>query len=342
MQTRWSWRVAEIAGIPIRIHVTLALLLGWIALSYSRTGIGPAATAFGVLLVLAVFVVIAVHELAHALVARRFGVPTREILLLPIGGIASIEHMPERPGQELAIAIVGPLVNLALAGILWLAPGDFAWQLARINLGLALFNLIPAFPMDGGRALRAVLALWLRRDRATEIAGRLGMIVAIGFAALGFVTNPWLIVIAAVVWLGARQEVEMVRTTSAIAGVPVRAAMTLRSVEPVAPETPLERAAATLLATGQTELPIVDHGTTVGVLTRGDVARGLADAGADATVAGAPHHDAIVAAPDEPLVHAVDRLRDAPNAVIVVEDRGRVVGLVTPERLATFAAGHAR
>lgn len=352
-RSAWSWRAGSIAGIPIRIHLTLVFLLAWIALSPAVTGVRPQATLAGILLVVVVFAIIVIHELSHALMARRFGVETREILLLPIGGIASLEQFPERPSQELAIALVGPAINLVLAGLLWLgimlgrgsvdpAAATTIWQLfvvqlMWVNLWLALFNLIPAFPMDGGRVMRALLAMRLGRLRATDVAAALAKVIAAVFAMLGLLFNPWLILIAVVVWLGARQEAAMVRLRTAISDVPVSAAMK-RQIEVVTPDQPLEQAARLLVATGQAQLPIMDHGEMVGVLTRGDVTSGIAAAGADGRVAAAPHHDAVTVAPTEPLDHVLDRLASSPDAIAVVVDDGVPVGIVTTEQLAMFAA----
>jgi stage IV sporulation protein FB len=151
----------------------------------------------------------------------------------------------------------------------------FVVQLMWVNLWLALFNLIPAFPMDGGRVMRALLAMRLGRLRATDVAAALAKVIAAVFAMLGLLFNPWLILIAVVVWLGARQEAAMVRLRTAISDVPVSAAMK-RQIEVVTPDQPLEQAARLLVATGQAQLPIMDHGEMVGVLTRGDVTSGIA------------------------------------------------------------------
>jgi Zn-dependent protease len=352
-RSRWSWQVGSIAGIPIRIHATLAFLLAWIAIAHAVTGMGPAATLTGVLLVCVVFAIIVFHELAHALVARRFGVRTRDILLLPIGGIASLETIPDKPRQELAIAVVGPALNLVLAAVLWLglalagastalrdatSLGDgFVAQLMWINVALAVFNLLPAFPMDGGRALRALLAMRMTRERATDIAAALGRALAVGFGIVGLFYNPWLVLIAIVVWAGAGAEAQMVHLRAAIVDVPVSAAMN-QHIDTIGPEQPLELAARMLVATGQGQLPIVDHGATVGVLTRSDVATGFATVGRSATVAAAPHHAAIAVMPDEPLDQVFDQLRRAPEAVVVVIDHGAPVGVLTTEQLGAFVA----
>ncbi|MDB4955356.1 MAG: Peptidase [Myxococcales bacterium] len=353
----WWWRLGAVGGIAIRVHLTLILLLAWIAVTYASTGAGARGTAVGLLLVVAVFTAVLVHELGHAFVARRFGYRTRDIMLLPIGGIATLEQMPEKPTQELAVAVVGPAINLAIAGVIWIGitatggqtslgsvtslSGSFLAQLFWINIGLAAFNMVPAFPMDGGRALRALLALKLGRERATEIAGTLGRVFAVLIGFYGLLYNPFLVLIAFVVWMGASQERAMVHLKSALHGVPVSAAM-LRRIETVSPEQPLEDAAALLVSGGQNELPVIDHGQPIGVLTRGDVASALAHAGPDATVATAPHHEIVTVAPDDSLDVVLERLRASPEAVAIVVDHGQPVGLVTPERLANYVALHGR
>jgi Zn-dependent protease len=356
-RSHWSWQVGVVGGIPIRVHLTLAFLLLWVALSYSVRGFGPTASFLGIILVAVVFAIIAVHELGHALVAQRYGVHTREIMLLPIGGIASLERVPEHPTHELAIVLVGPAINLAIAAVLWLgitiAGGDldvtratslgdlFAARLMWINVALALFNLIPAFPMDGGRALRALLATRLGRTRATAIATGVGRTFAIAFAIGGLLWNPWLALIAVVIWSSARYENEMLRLRIAISDVPVSAAMN-RQVDTVTPDEPLAEAARLLIATGQNQLPIVEEGSPVGVLTRGDVAAGITLAGSHGKVAEAPRHEAIAVAPSDPLDQVFDQLVSSPDAVAVVVERGLPVGIVTAEQLATFVALRAR
>ena len=351
----WTWNLGRIAGIAIRAHVTLVLLLVWIAISYAVQGAGLAASAVGIALVIAVFAVIVVHELGHALVARRYGIGTRDIMLLPIGGISSLERMPERPSQELAVALVGPAINLAIAGLLWLGlvvthgttdlraattiGGAIATQLMWINVGLAVFNLIPAFPMDGGRGLRALLAMKLGHERATDIAAGLGKVFAVLIGISGLFYNPLLILIAIVVWMGASQERALAHLKATLHGVPVSAAMLTR-VAAVSPEQRLEDAAAVMLSRGQSEVPVVDRGVAVGVLTRADVASALEHAGPEATVASAHPHDVVTVTPGEPLDAVLDRLRQSPDAVAVVVDHGTPVGMITAEALAAYVAMH--
>lgn len=352
-RSRWSWRIGSIAGIPIRVHVTLLLLLGWIATSYWLGGLGPRASATGLLLLVAVFAIIVIHELGHALMARRFGVRTREILLLPIGGIASFEGMPEQPSQELAIALVGPAINLVIAAVLWLvlaisgtsyAPGAapttgqaFAAQLLWINLVLAGFNLLPAFPLDGGRALRALLSLRLDRERATAIASTVGQVLAAVFVVFGLFFNVWLVVIGFVVWLGAQQERELVRIRSSLVGVPAREVMS-RRLETVDVDEPIADAAKRMVNAGTPVLPVMDQGRIVGALTRTDVAAALRSLGPDARVARAPRHPVVRVSPNESLAQVLDDLEAAPDGIAVVFDGETPVGLVTPDQLATYVA----
>ena len=329
----WTLSLGHVAGIAIRVHVTLLLLLAWILVA-SRSFASVAVVA-------AVFVTIVVHELGHALLARRFGIRTRDIMLLPIGGIASLERMPERPSQELAVALVGPVINLVIAALLWGVPGAFARQLGVINIGLALFNLIPAFPMDGGRALRALLAMRLGSERATDVAAACGKAFAIAIAVFGLFFNPLMVLIAVVVWFGAQQERALAHLKSALHDVPVSAAM-LRRVDTVRADQPLEDAAELLLRGGQGQLPVFEDGRPVGVLTRGDVAAALRHSTPNTPVAAAPRHEVVSVGPEESLDSVLDRLRQAPDAVAVVIDHGEPVGLLTAESLAAYVEMHQR
>ncbi len=240
----WSVRVGSLLGIPIRIHFTFLLLLLWFGTVSSGQGDGFLG---GVVFMLLLFGCVVLHELGHAVMAKRFGVETREIVLYPIGGVARLDRIP--PGKaELLIALAGPAVNAVLAALLfgWLilrqvrAPGSpmelltdapVVWQLLTANLTLFFFNLIPAFPMDGGRVLRATLSLFLGEDRATGIAATVGQGMAILFAALALFpppVKPMLLLIAIFVFLGAGQEAAFQRHRTAVRGLTARAAMVTR------------------------------------------------------------------------------------------------------------------
>lgn len=290
---RWSWRVGSIFGIDLYVHATFLILLGWVAFSHLAQGHGLRVAIEGLALILAVFGVVVLHELGHALTAKRFGIRTRDIMLLPIGGIASLERMPEKPTQELLVAFAGPAVNvvlaLGLAGLIVLTGGTlepasmhvvggpFLTKLMWINVSLAVFNLMPAFPMDGGRVLRAALAFRMDYTRATEVAARIGQAMALLFGIIGLLANPMLLLIAFFVWMGAQQESALVQLKYALSGVPIRSAM-ITEFRSLGPAEPLSRASELMLAGFQHDFPVIDDGKLVGILTRDDIVKGLAEA----------------------------------------------------------------
>ena len=223
--TRWSYKIAEPFGIGVYVHFSFLLIVAWVAFGQLRAGGGAAAVLSSVAFLFALFACVVLHELGHALAARRYGIRTRDITLLPIGGLARLERMPEKPVQELFVALAGPAVNVAIALALWvwlgltgsLVPADqvgltigpFFERLLVINVALVVFNMLPAFPMDGGRVLRALLALRLGALRATRIAATVGKAMAALFAVVGLFFNPFLILIAFFIWFGATQETMM-------------------------------------------------------------------------------------------------------------------------------------
>jgi Zn-dependent protease len=223
----WSWRIGRLAGIDIYVHGTFYLLLAWEALRRYLARGDPADVISGLAFILTLFGIVTLHELGHALAARSYGVRTRDIVLLPIGGVARLERMPRDPVQELVVALAGPAVNVALAAGIYLVlalgrgPSQFGEALGVgagfldrlfwVNVSLAAFNLIPAFPMDGGRVLRAVLAMRLDYVRATEVSASVGQGLALLFGVLGIIYNPFLIFIALFVWLGAAEEARAVQ-----------------------------------------------------------------------------------------------------------------------------------
>jgi Zn-dependent protease len=223
----WSFRLGRLFGIPVYMHWTFLLLLGFVAFGQGVRS-GPGAALGGIVFVTTIFGCVVLHELGHALAARRYGIGTRDVTLLPIGGLARLERMPDDPRQELWVALAGPAVNLAIAGALgvglavigsvgalsWTG-GSFAARLMAVNLGLVVFNLLPAFPMDGGRVLRSLLAHRVSYVQATDTAATVGRGMAILFGVAGLFFNPMLILIALFVWTGATQEAQMVRAREA-------------------------------------------------------------------------------------------------------------------------------
>jgi Zn-dependent protease/CBS domain-containing protein len=346
---RWSWRIGSLFGVDLYLHVTFVLLLVWLAVVHLAQGHDLAMAASGLLFVVSVFAVVVLHELGHVLVARRFGIRTRDITLLPIGGVARLERMPEKPSQELLLALAGPMVNLVLALLILAAltllqgaagperlqvvGGPFLAKLLWINVSLGLFNLIPAFPMDGGRALRALFATRMGRTRATTWAAHIGQGIAVLFAVAGLLWNPMLVLIAVFVWMGARQESAAVQLRAALAGIPIGRVM-IADFETLSPVDPLARAAERTLAGFQHDFPVVDEGRLVGALSHADLARGLARLGPDAAVGDVMQRRVSVADPAEMLDAALARLEgpDGGGVIVVVRD-GQVIGLLTPEAI---------
>ncbi len=341
-----SWRLGTLAGIPVQVHPTFALLLAWVAITH--VGGGVSGILGGLALTLGVFGCVVLHELSHALVARRFGIRTRHITLLPIGGVARLERMPERPRQELAVAIIGPLASLGIAGALFAvqsllrAPigleglravaGPFVNQLMWVNVALAAFNLLPAFPMDGGRVFRAALATQLGPERATELAARVGQALAVLFGALGLFFNPLLVLIAVFVWMGAKAEASLSEVRSLLHGLPIQQAM-ITQFRVLEPRDPLARAAELALVGFQQDFPVMEEGRLLGVLTRSNLVSGLKEGGAALPAATVMERQFETASPWETLDAAFERLQQCQCGVLVVVDDGRVVGLVTPENI---------
>jgi Zn-dependent protease/predicted transcriptional regulator len=345
----WSWRIGRIAGIDVHVHLTFLLLLAWVGIEH-YTAHGELGEAVGGLaFILALFGIVVLHELGHALTARRFGIRTRDIILLPIGGVARLERMPDDPRQELLVALAGPAVNLVLASGIYvvlalgegLSPvgealrvgGDFLEQLFWVNISLALFNLLPAFPMDGGRVLRALLALRMDRVRATEVAARIGQSIALLLAFLGLFFNPMLIFIGLFVWLGAAEESSMVQMRSAMDGIPVTRVM-ITDFRTLRPDDPLAKAIEFVKAGIQQDFPVVEDGRLVGVLTRNDLLTGLGRRGAEARVGDVMQRDFIAVDPHDTLRTALAGLKECDCRTLPVVQHGRLIGLVTADQLA--------
>ncbi len=262
---KWSWKLATVAGIGLYVHATFFLLLAWIGITYWLAG-GSAAALSGIAFILALFACVVLHELGHALTARRYGIQTRDITLLPIGGVSRLERIPDDPRQEVWVSLAGPAVNVVIAAALyaWLlfsqtlrplsaltmAGGPFLERLLLVNVSLAVFNLLPAFPMDGGRVLRALLAMRMDYVRATQVSAHVGQAMALVFGLIGLFSNPFLVFIALFVWIGAAQEASMVQMRTALSGIPVSRAM-LTNFQTVAPVDAAKRVLELILAGSQ-------------------------------------------------------------------------------------------
>lgn len=344
----WSIPIGSVAGTAIRIHVTFLLLLLWITITYYIQG-GTQAAIQGVTFVVLVFVCIVLHEFGHVLAAKRYGVQTPDITLLPIGGVARLSRIPEHPGQELVIALAGPAVNVIIAAFLYFvlgtlptlagtdlqSPGsDMLERLASVNVFLVLFNLIPAFPMDGGRVLRALLAYRMSYIRATQLAASIGQGVAFLFGLLGLFGNPLLLFIALFVYLAAAAEAHSVQMRQVSRGI-LAADAAITRFEALSPASRLADAVQALIRTTQHEFPVVDGaGRLRGVLTRDAMIKALADHGPNVPVTEVMTRDVPVVQSRQSLEDAIQLLQDngAPVAA-VVDPTGRLSGLITPENI---------
>jgi Zn-dependent protease/CBS domain-containing protein len=345
----WSLNLGTIAGTTVRVHFTFLLLLVWIWLTHYQIGGTPAAWE-GVAFIIAVFACVVLHEFGHIAAARYFDISTPDITLFPIGGVARLERMPEEPGQEFVIAVAGPLVNVAIAALIFVLLGgsagveqmagiedpriNFLARLAGVNVFLVLFNMIPAFPMDGGRILRAALAARLSWSRATQIAATIGQGLAFVFGFVGLFYNPLLIFIGIFVYLAAAAEAQNAQIREVATSVLVGDVM-ITEFARLERSATLDEAIEMLLATTQHDFPVIDSaGRLEGLVTRNDMIRTLKEKGPAEPVASAMRNDI-------PKIHYRKSLEESLRlmqqadvpAIAVVDNSDRLVGLMTHETI---------
>lgn len=346
---KWSFKLGTVAGTEVRVHVTFFILLAAFGWGFFAEGGTPAAVD-GVLFIVAVFGCVLLHEFGHALMARKFGIRTPDITLLPIGGLARLERMPEKPEQELLVAIAGPAVNVVIAGLLFLiwglpvAPGNiesmleipFGQRLMLVNISLVIFNMIPAFPMDGGRVLRAVLAMLMPYGQATQMAATIGQFLAVVGAVIALKSGAWLIVLIALfIFMAARGESQMVQTRIALEGVPLERAM-MTDFQVLGHGDNLNEAAAALLAGAQHDFPVLDSaGELEGLLTRRRLIEALAKHGPLSLVEDAMLREVPTVPLHFPIREAFQLLQSSPleSLPVVAEGGRRVLGLLTAENV---------
>lgn len=346
-----SLKLFTVRGIDIKVHITFPLILIWAAIQFgflSDAGWGGA--LFGVIVILFLFVIVTLHELGHSVAAQRYGVPVRQIVLLPIGGVAQMERIPDSPTQEFVIAIAGPAVNFLLAillGALALLPGlDFvgledlttmgAITLPLIftyvfayNIFLGVFNLIPAFPMDGGRVLRALLAMRVDYLTATRWAVRVGQALAWVFGLYGFLSgNFFLILIAFFIYMGAAEEGNLVRLRTFLRGITVDQAYS-RQVHALRPSDPLRQAVTLTLRTLQSTFPVLQSGRLLGILPYHRLVEALDEKGASATVGEVMITDVEPARPGEELYDVQQRMQTSQLDGLPVMDGDEFLGIIT-------------
>jgi Zn-dependent protease len=340
---KWSWKVGKFAGIGVFVHFTFPLLLAWVAIVYWRQYGTVAAVADGILFILAVFLCVVLHEFGHALTARRYHVQTKDITLLPIGGVARLERIPEKPSEEFMVAIMGPAVNVAIAGLIWLGykltvglpqteeleamtRAPFLLRLMAVNVFIVLFNAIPATRMD--------------RLRATEISAALGRMLALMFGFFGLLYNPLLILIAFFVWSGATGEATMAQMKSVFGGVPVRDVM-LTEFRTITTHDTLAHVAEMVLAGSQKDFPVVEDGRVAGMLSQKRMLAGLTQTGPQTLVGSVMQGDPPSVRADEMFNDVFPRIQGGGGESLPVLAEGRLVGLLTMDNVSEFLMIHA-
>ncbi len=351
---KWSLFLGRIAGIKIYLHWTFVILLSWILVSQWRQGNSLAEIAYALVFILVVFACVFLHELGHALMARRFKITTKDITLLPIGGLARLKRIPENPREELWVALAGPAVNVAISIIvgvyLLLKPvplvpdlttltlislDGFLVNLFLVNLLLAGFNMIPAFPMDGGRVFRALLALKLPRLQATKIAAALGQIIAIMLAFLGLMYNPILLLIAIFVYLGAQFEANFVEQKSLLHPYTVRDIM-MRQYHKLNASDPLTEAVKLLLDTQDKDFIVMDQGALYGVVSVKQIIKALQEMGEQAQVGEIMQAEFSSLHPEQSLDEVYEQMQTQKISMWPVIEHGALVGILNLDNLSEF------
>lgn len=340
---KWSFKIARFAGIDVYVHATFLLLLSWVGWQYWLAEGKVSAVIAGVGFILLLFACVVLHEFGHALTARRYGIRTRNITLLPIGGVASLERMPDDPKQEIMVALAGPAVNFLIALILWLwlllsnsispdqsgllTESGFLHRIMVINLVLAIFNLLPAFPMDGGRVVRAALSIRLGHHQATQIAANIGQALAMGMGILGLLYNPFLLFIAVFIWVGAASETGVEQVKHTLSNITVGDAM-ISNYQTLSVKDPLARAIDLTLAGSQKAFPVQSNGKPTGVLTQADLIKGLRAEGEHALTCDWMQSGVQQADVSEPLQKVLERLQISQSPLLCVTESGQITGFV--------------
>ncbi|TVZ14840.1 site-2 protease family protein [Maribacter sp. MAR_2009_72] len=348
-------RLGKVSGIKIEVHWTFILLLLWVAFLEFQKGSGLNRILLNEALIVVLFFCVVLHELGHALTAKKFGVQTKNILLLPIGGVATLEKMPEKPAQELWITLAGPALNIIIAILLLLVVPvrsyfnfdaivmeellyeptlqNFLFYLFIANVMLVVFNLKPAFPMDGGRVLRALLSFKLGRVKATEIAASLGQGLAVVFFVLGLFFNPFLLLIALFIFLAAYGENQMVKQGDLLRGYMVKDA-TLTNITQLNTHNKVKEVIAILLGGTEKDFVVVDNGKIVGVLTQKNI---IEHAKAPETLVGSIMQTKFTTVnSSDGLMKVLQGLGREGNGFFPVLEQGKLVGVIDTTNISEF------
>jgi len=349
-----SLKLGKIAGIGLFVHWTFSLLILFIVYTNYKAGQNSIQILWSVLFILCIFLTVFMHELGHALTAKKFGIKTKDITLLPIGGVAQLERLPEKPSEELMVAFAGPMVNIVLALITSLFinlpntsqemvaqlengvnAGNFFLNFYLVNIILAFFNLIPAFPMDGGRVLRALLSYKLERHQATKIAARIGQALAIGFVLLGFYSNPFLIFIGIFVFMGAQIESEYTESKYMLKGYKVRDVL-MKQYPTIDYNETLETAVKLMLDSQNKHFLVTENDIPMGTLNREQILAALAKKEGETRLSSIMDRELILLQADDLLEDIFELVYKNKSTLMLVIDDNQLIGTLDTENLLEF------
>ena len=348
-----SFKLGNIAGIGVFVHWTFSILIAYIIFSSYRAGQNAEQIIWMLVFVLSIFVTVFLHELGHALAAKRYNIKTKDITLLPIGGLARLESIPEKPKEEFVVAIAGPAVNIGLAiitGFFITIPdvkdltiqltgginnGNFFLNFFIVNIWLALFNMIPAFPMDGGRVLRALLAMKFERHIATNIAARIGQFLAIGFVFVGFFSNPFLVFIGLFIFLGAQAEAQYTQKKSMLAGYKVKDVL-MKEYETIDARETVRKAVQMLLNGQCKNFLVTENNQPSGTLSRDEIIKALSEQGENETIHNIMNRDLIFLNPESPLENAYLQAQQHKSTLMPVVLNNHLIGKLDTENILEF------
>ncbi len=350
-----SLKLFSVRGIDVRLHFTFPLILLWAAVRFGSAGGGVRSALFGVVVMVLVFVLVTLHELGHSFAAMHYGVPVKQIVLSPIGGVAQLQRIPDKPVQEFVIALAGPAVNFAIALLLAAFIPVFGLSMRGVvlslsdaagltitavfayifvyNIILALFNLIPAFPLDGGRVFRALLAMKLDYSRATNVAATVGKVIAVMMGLYGlFNGGIFMVFIALFVFTAAGKEAAMVKQRTSLKGHTVHDVYTTTAYT-LTPYHRLEQAIQLMMLSGQTSFPVVRNDVLEGFITRQDLSEAMKTRGGHTWANIIMRRDIVPVSPNMPLEEALKRMMVEELDAIPVGENGLYLGLLSYKRI---------
>lgn len=349
-----SFKLGKVAGIGIFIHWTFSLIILFIIFMNYRAGQNTTQIIWSVVFILCIFITVLLHELGHALAAKNYNIKTKDITLLPIGGLARLERIPEKPTEELIVAFAGPLVNIALAFITALfisIPEDtdklmaalsngvnannFFLNFFLVNFWLAIFNLIPAFPMDGGRVLRALLSFKLPRNVATRIAARIGQFLALAFIILGFFTSPFLIFIGVFVIIGAQIEADYTESKFILKGFKVQDVV-MKDYQTINSDEKIKKAVELLLDSQNKNFLITENDIPVGTLNRDQIIMALSKKGDEEFIYNVMDRNLIILESNSLLENVFELIQQNKSTLMLVMENNELIGTVDIENILEF------